>query len=81
MRVTPQVTGESRFGTRTSTGAVRWWFADTPRVRVGALCTVAEGILLAAITYDRATLVYPGATRPSVDALDLSMIPTTDEPE
>src|SRR5687767_13452867 len=28
---------------------------------------------MAAITYDRATLVYPGATRPSVDALDLSI--------
>jgi multiple sugar transport system ATP-binding protein len=28
---------------------------------------------LAAITYDRATLVYPGATRPSVDALDLEI--------
>ncbi|WP_104525363.1 ABC transporter ATP-binding protein [Blastococcus atacamensis] len=28
---------------------------------------------MAAITYDQATLVYPGATRPSVDALDLSI--------
>jgi multiple sugar transport system ATP-binding protein len=28
---------------------------------------------MAAITYDRATLVYPGATRPSVDALDLEI--------
>src|SRR3954463_12375916 len=28
---------------------------------------------MAAITYDRATLVYPGAPRPSVDALDLSI--------
>ena len=28
---------------------------------------------MAAITYDRATLVYPGATRPSVDALDLEV--------
>jgi multiple sugar transport system ATP-binding protein len=28
---------------------------------------------MAAITYDRATLVYPGATRPSVDALDLTI--------
>jgi multiple sugar transport system ATP-binding protein len=28
---------------------------------------------LAAITYDRATLVYPGATRPSVDSLDLEI--------
>ncbi|TQN43403.1 carbohydrate ABC transporter ATP-binding protein (CUT1 family) [Blastococcus colisei] len=28
---------------------------------------------MAAITYDRATLVYPGATRPSVDALDLQI--------
>ncbi|SDD11693.1 multiple sugar transport system ATP-binding protein [Geodermatophilus telluris] len=28
---------------------------------------------MAAITYDRATLVYPGANRPSVDALDLSI--------
>jgi multiple sugar transport system ATP-binding protein len=28
---------------------------------------------MAAITYDRATLVYPGATRPSVDALDLAI--------
>ncbi|MGY1725894.1 ABC transporter ATP-binding protein [Geodermatophilus sp. SYSU D01062] len=28
---------------------------------------------MAAITYERATLVYPGATRPSVDALDLSI--------
>jgi multiple sugar transport system ATP-binding protein len=28
---------------------------------------------MAAITYDRATLIYPGATRPSVDALDLSI--------
>jgi multiple sugar transport system ATP-binding protein len=40
---------------------------------VGAPCNGAEGILLAAITYDRATLVYPGATRPSVDALDLDI--------
>jgi multiple sugar transport system ATP-binding protein len=43
---------------------------------VGALCNGAEGMLrktMAAITYDRATLVYPGATRPSVDALDLSI--------
>jgi multiple sugar transport system ATP-binding protein len=28
---------------------------------------------MATITYDRATLVYPGATRPSVDALDLTI--------
>jgi multiple sugar transport system ATP-binding protein len=28
---------------------------------------------MSAITYDRASLVYPGATRPSVDALDLSI--------
>jgi multiple sugar transport system ATP-binding protein len=28
---------------------------------------------MSAITYDRATLVYPGAPRPSVDALDLSI--------
>ena len=28
---------------------------------------------MAAITYDRATLVYPGATRPSVDSLDLEI--------
>jgi multiple sugar transport system ATP-binding protein len=28
---------------------------------------------MAAITYDRASLVYPGATRPSVDALDLQI--------
>jgi multiple sugar transport system ATP-binding protein len=28
---------------------------------------------MAAITYDRATLVYPGANRPSVDALDLTI--------
>jgi multiple sugar transport system ATP-binding protein len=28
---------------------------------------------MAAIAYDKATLVYPGATRPSVDALDLSI--------
>jgi multiple sugar transport system ATP-binding protein len=28
---------------------------------------------MAAITYDHATLVYPGATRPSVDALDLEI--------
>jgi multiple sugar transport system ATP-binding protein len=40
---------------------------------VVAPCNGAEGILLAAITYDRATLVYPGATRPSVDALDLDI--------
>jgi multiple sugar transport system ATP-binding protein len=40
---------------------------------VGAPCNGAEGILLAAINYDRATLVYPGATRPSVDALDLDI--------
>ena len=73
MRVTPQVTTASRFGTRMSTAPVRRWFGDTPRVRVSALCTGAEGIPLAAITYDRATLVYPGATRPSVDALDLSI--------
>jgi multiple sugar transport system ATP-binding protein len=73
VRVTPQVTTASRFGTRMSTASVRRWFGDTPRVRVSALCTGAEGIPLAAITYDRATLVYPGATRPSVDALDLSI--------
>jgi multiple sugar transport system ATP-binding protein len=28
---------------------------------------------MASITYDRTTLVYPGATRPSVDALDLEI--------
>src|SRR4051794_6647020 len=28
---------------------------------------------MAAITYDRATLVYPGASRPAVDALDLTI--------
>jgi multiple sugar transport system ATP-binding protein len=28
---------------------------------------------MSAITYDQATLVYPGATRPSVDALDLTI--------
>jgi multiple sugar transport system ATP-binding protein len=71
-----QVTRGSRFVARVGVELVRRWFRAHPRVRVGELCTGAEGMhtnSMAAITYDRATLVYPGATRPSVDALDLSI--------
>jgi multiple sugar transport system ATP-binding protein len=45
----------------------------TSAVSEWAPCNGAEGILLATIRYNRATLVYPGATHPSVDALDLDI--------
>src|SRR3712207_2181255 len=60
-------------GSRRSGRPVHRWFHGCVRAKVDALCNGAGRKPMAAISYDKATLVYPGATSPSVDALDLEI--------
>src|SRR5215213_3837048 len=71
--MTVQVTPGSRFVARRSTAPVRRWFGEHGACQSWRALHRRRRDLMAAITYDRATLIYPGATRPSVDALDLSI--------
>src|SRR4051794_35881683 len=71
--MTVQVTPGSRFVTPRSTPPVRRWFGEHGACHSWRALHRRRRDPMAAITYDRATLVYPGATRPSVDALDLTI--------
>ena len=37
----------------------------------GTYLPVKENIVMASVTFDKATRLYPGSTRPAVDQLDL----------